>query len=487
MKNKLIYVIAFTTLLFSNEIKAQIYPGSIDETFDVGSGFDKYVSDIKLQPDGKVLLGGGFEEYNGYSSKCLIRLNSNGSIDTTFNVGTGFNTVPTPPISYQPYISQIALQSDGKIIVGGHFTNYNGQTQKSIVRLNSNGILDSSFNVDNSFNNCHIYNVVLQPSGKILVSGWFIIPNSQPKEKLIRLNEDGSIDTSFNEGLGNNIQSFKVITLQSDGKILVGGNFTTFNNLNYNRIIRLNSNGTVDSSFDTGSGFNFGVESISLQTDNKILVGGRFSQYNGQLKNYILRLYPDGNLDNSFNVNYTFEGVVNTIVIQPNGKILAGGGFSTNVYGQTKISRLNTNGSIDVYFNSGAGFPSTLNKDVSSISLQPDGKIIVAGNFTGYNGISKNRIVRLKGGESALNLDKINNDNSVKLYPNPFKYELHLSSDNQIIQEINVIDMTGKIINTFRNINANQYQLNASSLTTGKYIIQINTDEGVEVHNVIKK
>ena len=364
---------------------------NIDTSFNIGIGFNNEVRSVALQPDGKVLVGGYYTEYNGQTQNRISRLNADGSLDTLFEIGTGFNS----------YVDAITLQPDGKILIGGAFTSYNGQTQNRIVRLNTDGSLDTSFNIGVGFYNSWVHEITLQPDGKILVGGSFTQYNGETQNRIVRLNTDGSIDTSFVTGLGFN-DWIETITLQSDGKILVGGKFTSYNGQPRNSIVRLNTDGSIDASFNIGTGFNISewshsVGAIVLQPDGKILVGGSFVEYNGQPQKTIVRLNMDGSVDTSFSSEAGFytnnsSGVIYTMALQPNGKILVGGSFTK--YGtqiQGRISRLNSDGSLDTSFETGIGF----NGYVDSIILQPDGKILAGGNFAYYNGQSQMKIARL--------------------------------------------------------------------------------------------
>jgi uncharacterized delta-60 repeat protein len=388
--------------------------GTIDGTFNIGAGFDLPVFTIALQPDGKILLGGNFTSYNGTSSNKIIRLNSDGTIDGTFNIGNGFDNT----------LLSITLQPDGKILVGGYFTTYNGITRNRIIRLNSDGTIDITFNIGDGAIFGQVQTIKTQSDGKILVGGDFQFFNNflYYSPKIVRLNSDGSVDNTFNIGSGFNSTVWSIIT-QLNGKILVGGYFSSYNGTIANRIIRLNSDGTIDGTFNIGSGFGFNdvVRTIApQQPDGKILLGGNFTSYNGASSNRIIRLKPDSGIDSTFNLtnnlifnfnniklikksnrnydpnfNYnqgSFNSSVYAIQIQPDGKILAGGIFSTyNGTIANKIIRLNSDGSIDNTFNIGTGFDG----DVNTITLQPDGKILAGGWFTSYNGTIANRIIRL--------------------------------------------------------------------------------------------
>jgi uncharacterized delta-60 repeat protein len=244
----------------------------------VGTGFNNTVNTLTLQSDGKILVGGYFGSYQGVGANIIIRLNSDGSRDTSFNIGTGFDN----------WVYSLSLQSDGKILVGGGFTSYQGVGANRIIRLNSNGSRDTSFNIGTGFDNW-VYRLALQSDGKILVGGDFTSYQGVEANIIIRLNSDGSRDTSFNIGTGFNNWVYS-LSLQSDGKILVGGGFTSYQGVGANYIIRLNSDGSRDTSFNIGTGFNSWVYSLSLQSDGKILVGGNFTIYQDQPAGYLIRV-----------------------------------------------------------------------------------------------------------------------------------------------------------------------------------------------------
>jgi len=304
--------------------------------FNIGTGFNGSVTNITQQSDGKILCGGAFTSYNGTGANYIIRLNSDGYLDTSLNTGTGFNNT----------VSIITMQSDGKILVGGNFTSYNETSANRIIRLNSDGYLDTSLNTGTGFSG-RVNSITQQSDGKILCGGSFTSYNGTSANRIIRLNSDGSIDTGFVYGTGFN-SSIIQITQQSDSKILVGGDFTSYNGTSANRIIRLNSNGSLDTSLNTGTGFNYYPNVILQLSDGKILVGGSFTSYNETSANRIIRLNSNGSLDTSLNTGTGFNGSVSIIIIQSDSKILCGGSFTTyQGYSSYNIVRINSNGSIN--------------------------------------------------------------------------------------------------------------------------------------------
>jgi len=275
-------------LTFINRILSLSANGSLDTTFDIGTGFGGSVFALAIQSDGKIVVGGGFSTYQGTTRNRIARLNTDGSYDTTFNIGTGFNAT----------VNALAIQSDGKIVVGGPFTTYQGTTRNRIARLNTNGSYDTTFDIGTGFGSS-VFALAIQSDGKIVVGGGFTTYQGTTRNRIARLNTNGTYDTTFDIGTGFNV-SVNSLAIQSDGKIVVGGDFTTYQGTTRNRIARLNTDGSLDTTFDIGAGFDATVNALAIQSDGKIVVGGGFTTYQGTTRNCIARLNTDGSLDTSF-------------------------------------------------------------------------------------------------------------------------------------------------------------------------------------------
>jgi uncharacterized delta-60 repeat protein len=361
--------------------------GTVDPSFNIGAGFDNEVGAIALQSDGKILVGGSFHSSNATPINALVRLNTDGSLDSTFNMGgSGFDS--------SAVVDSLAVQPDGEILVGGEFSVYNGDSHVRLMRLNPDGSADPGFDVGGGFN-FPVQTLALQPDGKIVAGGSFTMFNGNPQNRMTRLNSDGSLDASFNIGSGASNAVFSVV-LQPDGKVLVGGGFQTFNGATLHRLVRLNPDGSIDPSLNVGSGFNALVASIALLPDGRFLAGGAFSTYQGGSAPHLAQLNPDGSVDPTFNIGSGFDNIVQSVVLQPDGKILAGGYF-ISFQGTTEghMARLLSDGSADpTGFNANMdpGFNGAV---VLAIALQPDAKILVGGDFTELQGQVENRLVRL--------------------------------------------------------------------------------------------
>lgn len=365
-------------------------PGSLDSTFNTGTGatsrsssLPQAVQTVALQPDGKVVIGGAFLFYNGVTRTRIARINSNGSLDNSFNPGTGADNL----------VWCSAIQPDGKILIGGFFNFYNGTPRVRIARLNTDGSLDSSF--QSGVPNDVVRAIVVQPDGKILIAGDFSFYGASSRNYVARLNSNGTLDSSFVPPAGSNSAAV-AIALQPDGKVLVGGGFTTFGTATNTRLVRLNDNGTLDGSFSSALGTSLAVRRIKLQSDNKILVGGEFIGIDTPFgKRGIARLETTGAADASFDPGLgTDGGTVEDFVLQPDSKIVIAGWFNSfNGTPRSKIARLSSNGALDTSFNPGAGG----NSPVFAIAFQPDGKLVMGGLYTFYDGISSNGITRING------------------------------------------------------------------------------------------
>lgn len=366
-------------------------PGALDLSFNPGAGVwggVGVVNAMVYQPNTDVVIAGAFSHYDTTVVSNIARCHSNGKVDTAFNTGSGFDQM----------VYALALQADGKILVGGDFWNYNNTPANYIVRLNSNGTLDTSFNTGTGFNN-RVWSITVQPDGKILVGGVFTSYNNSSYNRLIRLLPNGAVDTSFHQLSGAD-GSVETITLQPDGKILIGGDFINYDGMLNFRVTRLLPGGEWDSSFHaighpSAIGADAVVHKIEVTPLGKIIVGGYFNSIQFQTKRKIAQLLPEGSFDGNFNFQNqgcNTNSEVWGLKLLGNGQIMAGGTFNSyNTDTINRIARLNSNGSLDTVFDPGSG----PNDVVFQIAVGVDGKIYIAGAFNEYNNIIRNRIARL--------------------------------------------------------------------------------------------
>ena len=200
--------------------------GTLDGAFNPGA--NRYVFSQVVQADGKILVGGGFTTLGGQTRNRLGRLNADGTLDSEFNPGADSS------------VHSLAVQADGKILVGGDFYTLGGQPRDCLGRLNADGSLDSEFNpgANNNRGPSEVVSLAVQADGKILVGGRFTTLGGRPRNYLGRLNADGSLDSGFNPGADSSVYSLAV---QADGKILVGGYFKMLGGQTRNYLGRLNN------------------------------------------------------------------------------------------------------------------------------------------------------------------------------------------------------------------------------------------------------
>jgi len=367
-------------------------PGSTLLQFSYSVTIYTIVSDSS----GNIYIGGRITEYNGTVRVFIVKTDGSGNIDTTFNpsltlistqevtdlgldslgnlyyvgynlgnftristtTGSQLQQVATVNASITQSNMVLDLMND-KVYIGGWFTSIQGTTAQKFARLNLSAMtIDTTFNTTTGFpTDDSVQAICLQTDGKILVGGQFTTYKSNSYNRIIRLNSDASIDTSFIIGTGfNNTIRRRCIQVQSDGKILVGGDFTAYSGVTRNRIIRLNSGGTIDDTFTIGTGFNSSVLSLHILSSSKIIVGGSYTAYSGVTRNRIIRLNSDGSIDNTFTIGTGFNNEVQSIHILNDGKIMVGGTFTTySGITVNQICRLNADGTLDNTFNSGTG------------------------------------------------------------------------------------------------------------------------------------
>jgi len=256
--------------------------GSLDPSFDPGAGPAGLVRILAIQTDTRILIGGEFTTVNNTNRNRIARLNADGSLDTTFDPGTGADNI----------VRSIALLPSGQLLVGGLFTSFDGQASKYLVRLNANGSLDTSFPAGGGPNG-DVYFVAPQPEGTILIGGDFTAVNGTNLNRIARLLADGSVDPSFiPQGGVVGGPVYNIIRQPSD-KIALAGAFTTVNTVPRNRLARLNPDGSLDSAFDPGSGPSDTVLTLAIQTDGKLVAGGLFATYDGTTVGMLARVNGD--------------------------------------------------------------------------------------------------------------------------------------------------------------------------------------------------
>lgn len=352
---------------------------------------DGLVAAIALQPDGKAIVGGSFTTIAGQPCHDICRLNANGSVDHGFADVNANGELFTN-------VYALSVQPGHRVLVGGTLapTVIGEEIVNHLLRLNGDG------NVDETFADADPDGAVLaiapQPDGRIWIGGSFIAIGGQPHTNLARLNANGSVDAAT--ATADTDDSVRALALQPDGKLWVAGYFNVVGTQTRHSLALLDTDGNVNDLF-TDSAVNGGINALALQTNRKLWIGGDFAAGSGTPRYSLARLDADGRLDERF-ADAQVERIfalppVLALAVQPNGKLWVGGSFVA-IDGQPRryLARLNADGSLDDSFADPA-----LDGWVFALAVQPDGKVWVGGDFL------------LVGGHAHAHLARFNSDGSL--------------------------------------------------------------------------
>lgn len=325
--------------------------GSVDASFNPAGQTDGAISSLLQQPDRKVLVGGSFGRLLGHAQPALARLLAEGSVDATFDASATFSTNTT--------IFSLALQDDGRLLVGYLALDEN---LSHVVRVNTNGALDPTFVCTNQITG-YVFALLPQADGSVLLGGNLLGIVGSTNYALFRLGQDGRLDDTFDAGLG--LSCAFCLARQPGGQILVGGQLRRAGASNNIPLLRLNTDLHWDESFQPDAFADTGIPgpavyALRLQPDGKIVTGGYFFEVGGYWRRHIVRFTPEGHVDGCFDpgLGGFAIGPVRTLALHPDGRILLGGVFEgvDTAYGQLNLGRLLPRSDCDlirVYLNGG--------------------------------------------------------------------------------------------------------------------------------------
>lgn len=350
--------------------------GAVDPTFQQGSGFDHYVHAIALQPDGYIIAAGQFSSYNGVACGRIVRLLPNGTLDPTFASGAGFDD----------QVSALAAYSDGRLLAAGSFTTYAGTARRYAARLLADGTLDPTFDASASVK-AATRSVSLD--GTHIYFGGGNTLSATKGNPLVRLEADGSADLAFE----NNFPALSVsgavlsIAISSESKVFLAGSFGGGGSLDlnatYSGAVAVTRTGSPVANFSALVCLPGAVSVVQSAPEGKFLIGGAFTHVNGSpVPQLFTRLHADGSPDLTFNAGGEGArgGSVAQILVQADGKILIGGVFSTyNGVTRTNLARVLADGSLDLTFNPNSAMTGAYAGE--TLAVQSDGKILV-GSFS---------------------------------------------------------------------------------------------------------
>lgn len=405
--------------------------GTVDSSFAPKPGPNGSIFAAVRQSDGKLLVAGNFDQVDGQIRSGVARLNSDGTLDPSFNQGV---------VNFSIALGALALQADGKVLVSNGFGVFrfnpdgspdnsfgtngrlsitavqkiiplaNGQAyfmggdvgsgtnrRKGILRVNQNGSIDLSFN--QKISDPLFFDIALQTDGKLVAGGDFDFPAGSPtaRGQIVRFNNDGEIDSTLVPPTLDVRAFFYQVIIQVDGSFLIRGN--TFLPDGRGNIVRLGPTGAIDSSFRLSQEPDENPSAIGLQANGLILIGGNFFKISGVNRVGLARVNSSGGIDSNFGSGSGIQdrGIIRDMLVQPDGRVLIGGTFSSvngRPYGG--IARLFLDGNVDESLLPGVGIPTSDGFDsIYSLALQPDGRILVGGEFDAINGVARKYIARL--------------------------------------------------------------------------------------------
>jgi uncharacterized delta-60 repeat protein len=393
------FLAALQILIAAGYASAQpALPGSLDASFVPALNSNAVVYAIALQTNGQIIIGGTFTSIGGIGITNLARLNTDGTLDATFNPGRAVD---------KGYVSALAVQPDGKVLAGGQFSSSDFSTPANLARLNTNGTVDTGF-YSGLFVDAAVNAVVIQTNGGILIGGAFQMVGGYVRRSLARLFPNGSLDTTFDACVAASAGAGATgLALQTDGNILASGNFGFSTGAYRFGIARLSACGELDTNYATQIGMNSNATAftLALPASGFAFLGGNFSTYDLTNSIGVVQLNGSGLVSANFRpLSGINPGGTNfTIAVQPDGKIVIGGEFTT-YDGSTRhrIARINSNGLLDPQFDAGIG----PDNSVSFMAIQGDGKILVAGKFTSVSGSLRSGLARLNGDQARSSLSQ---------------------------------------------------------------------------------
>lgn len=355
--------------------------GAPDPAFEPGDGLapaeDAFGNMLAVQADGRVLVAGQFEEIAGVRRHCLARLLADGKVDPTF-------LSTNSQFEFGGCVRAIAPLRDGGVLVGGQFERVNGGRRHALARLNAHGGLVESFDVGLD-RGAVIHAVAVRSDGRVLVGGEFERVGDAERANVACLLPDGALDPAFAvEGADASVRAFALLP---DGRVVVAGEFRQFGEMRRFGVVRLEPDGTPDAGFEPR--FEVGLDramvlALALQPDGRMVAGGYFDSVNGQPRNAVARVLPDGALDEGFEaaLNGLAEPpLVTSLVLRSDGRLLVGGRFHAVARSVREgLARLYTDGRLDGSFDAGGGIRWESGTRVEALGLVPDGQLAVGGD-----------------------------------------------------------------------------------------------------------
>ncbi len=416
----------------------------LDSNF-VPPAIDGAIWAVAPDGDGKVVIGGGFNTVGGLARHGIARLNSDGTLDLSFDPGTGISGTNVP------VVKAIKVLAGGAILIGGDFAGVNGLQAGGIARLLPSGTPDSAFVTGTGAvvrftlepgTPGGVNALAVSPDGKIYVGGRFTHFDGQVRIGLARLDANGSLESSFAPILNAYPGRVAVNALEMAGQnVLVGGMFYSTSGAIIKSLVRYQTTGTVDAGFNANIEEYYpwdqehqvvaSVTALAIDANGNIVLGGSFNRAGsgvpgaGLYRYHIARVTASGAVDSLFDPGSGIDGTVSSVAVQQDSKVIVAGDF-TQVNGMTRrgLARLHSSGSVDASFDPGAG----PNAEVKALAIQADGRILIGGSFTNVAGQSRSRIARV--------LDKPASEDTVPVIQQPPRDVVVAEGDRAVFQVV---------------------------------------------------
>lgn len=509
--------------------------GTIDGDF-AAPALNGRVDAIAIQPwDQKIIIGGSFTTINGIARRGIARLNTDGSLDITFDPGTGISGPSGGDLRiWSIAIKDAMIPAKRRIIAGGQFQQFNGfntGTDGGLVQLLENGSRDALYNP--KVEQGPVYKIYLDRNNKLLIGGEFWYVGGVFKLRIARLNEDGTLDTGFSSGTGfaGPSASVTAIAVTADDKVLIGGYFQQFNGITRRGLAKLNTDGSPDISFNAGAGFQNGgsvydyateVRSILAMADGSAIVAGNFTRYNGMACNNIVMLRNNGTVATDSTFDAGFNEWVMDVKLQdylPGEKRIITAGFFDSYQAQKQgaVMRLfapvvlnkyyvkakavqqgnkvqvtwatdAVNKAADVFIErsaDGSRFDIVCHKRLAEFGTSANGFVyqepVPAADMMYYRVIIRDKETYQASSVTVLHL---NTPVKVSVFPNPFTNKIIVRS-NSIKNgacNLELYDINGRLIKSKRCVAGNEnieQVLYLPELPLGSFVLRITDDSGI--------
>ncbi|MFN0067972.1 MAG: hypothetical protein ACKVYV_10085 [Limisphaerales bacterium] len=375
-------------------------PGHVEAGFQPGSGPGprstlaavSYVTTLAVPPGGGVLVGGVFSNFNGHPVVGLTRFRPDGTVDPGFTPGSG----PARGAS-QAFLSVVLALPDGGCLLAGNHTTFNGVARSALTRLRASGAVDESFELGGFSQVSSVSAVVRQADGRLLLAGQFTATNGLWINGLARVQADGALDATFQPLRGNAgltpAPTVVEIAALSDGRVLIGGLFTNVQGQARGNVALLAADGALDPGFAPTNLLSGRVRALAAAAGGRVVIGGEFAATAGVPRSFLARLGADGSFDAGFDASAAVRDTVYELHAFPDGRLLVamGAPFSSG-NPLAGVVRLLPDGSRDPAF---VG-PGAADNMVYSLAYDPAGGLWMGGGFLQVNGVARSGLARLQ-------------------------------------------------------------------------------------------